>query len=319
MRKWIPFFLMILFFSACKEKDKTRIDVSGITVDLSIERFEVDFYTTTEEKLPEIKKKYPMLFPENVHDSTWVLKINDPDERELYEETLKAYPLTDKLEMQLTSLFKHIKYYHKDFTIPQVITTISNIDYEYRIIYNEQLLIISLDCYLGKKHPFYNDFPNYIKENNTEDHIIADVAKHIIDQQVPFSNDRSFLGKIIYEGKKLYVLDRYIPDSSDKEKIGYSDTKYNWAIDNEEQVWKYFLDKNLLYSTDTRLNRQFIDNTPFSKFYLAQDNLSPGRIGVFIGWQIVRSFMANNNVPLEELLTTKSEDIFSRSKYKPRK
>ena len=35
----------------------------------------------------------------------------------------------------------------------------------------------------------------------------------------------------------------------------------------------------------------FFDASPFSKFYLEIDNQSPGRIGRWIGWQIVRSYM----------------------------
>jgi uncharacterized protein YjaZ len=80
----------------------------------------------------------------------------------------------------------------------------------------------------------------------------------------------------------------------------------------------YFIEKKLLFSTDTKLNKRFLENAPFSKFYLHQDRQSPGRIGVWIGWQIVKSFMQNNDVSLQKLLTTDSEDIFNKSRYKPK-
>ncbi|MDT7832524.1 gliding motility lipoprotein GldB [Flavobacteriaceae bacterium S356] len=311
------FFMITLLFS-CKNETVSVVDVSHINVEIGVQRFEVDFYNTTKKTLSDTKEKYPMFFPANTSDSLWLKKISDRDERELYQETLKKYVSLESLEEQLTSLFKHIKYYNKSFVVPKITTVISNIDYDYRIIYNKASLIISLDCYLGSEHPFYGDYPRYIRENNTEDHIVVDVAEKIVSRQLsPHANDRSFLGKMIEEGKKMYVLDRYLPTVSDREKIGYPRDKYEWAADNEEQVWKYFLGKNLLYSTDTKLNKQFLDNAPFSKFYLSQDNLSPGRIGVFMGWQIVRSFMKNNDVTLQELLQIKPQDLFLRSKYKP--
>ena len=61
---------------------------------------------------------------------------------------------------------------------------------------------------------------------------------------------------------------------------------------------------------------ELIKNT---KFYLEIDNESPGRIGVWIGWQIVRSFMNNNEVSLQQLMTLDAKEIFERSKYKPKK
>ena len=106
---------------------------------------------------------------------------------------------------------------------------------------------------------------------------------------------------------------------SDVLKIGYTDQKYDWAVTNEEQVWKYFIENNLLFSTDTKLNKRFLEDAPFSKFYLSEDKNSPGRIGQRIGLQIVRSFMDNNDVSLSDLLIKNEEEIFKNSKYKPRK
>ncbi len=86
-------------------------------------------------------------------------------------------------------------------------------------------------------------------------------------------SDRTFIGKMITEGKKLYVLEKYLPTSNDYEKIGYSEEKYNWAIENEKQVWKYFIENKLLFSTDTELNQRFLELAPFSKFYRSEDSI----------------------------------------------
>jgi len=187
------------------------------------------------------------------------------------------------------------------------------------VIYADSLLLISLDVYLGKGHKFYSDYPKYIKENNSKENIVVDVANSIIDKQLlPISN-RTFLAKMIHEGKKMYLLDLYLPNVSDKLKIGYSKEKLDWSIENEEEVWMYFMEKKLLFSTDTKLNKRFLEIAPFSKFYLEVDNQSPGRIGVWIGWQIVKSFMQNNDVSLQKLLIIDSQELFNKSKYKPKK
>ena len=312
--------LMVLFaFSACTETKKHKIDVSKVNIDFTIERFEEDFYMATESQLPDLKEKYPYFFPPQITDSVSLAKIYNKDEQELFAETQKIYKDFTEYKLQLTNLFKHIKYYNPKFRTPKVITMLTNIDYESRVIYADSLLIVSLDVYLGKNHPFYKDYPKYIKENNTKEHLVVDVAREIVKNQIPLSNNRSFVNKMIFEGKKMYLLDAYLPLVSDKEKIGFAEEKLAWAKANEEQIWSYFVEKNLLFSTDTKLNSRFLDIAPFSKFYMEQDNLSPGRIGVWVGWQIVRSYMQHNDVSLQELINTNELDLYKKSKYKPKR
>ena len=319
MRYYFLFFVLLLFLNSCQKEVKKNVDTSNIDVEFMINRFEQDFYDHGGENLEELKNKYPLLFPDNTPDSIWMAKINDRDEQELYSETQKLYSSFSDIESELRSLFQHVTYYNPLFNTPDIITGLSNIDYDYRVIYNQELVFISLDVYLGSTHPFYGDFPSYIKQNNVRERIIVDVASAIIDSQIKPLTNRSFLAKMIHEGKKLYLLELYLPLKSEAVRIGYNKIKYDWALTNEEQVWKYFIENNLLYSTDTKLNKRFLEDAPFSKFYISEDKNSPGRIGQWIGMQIVRSFMANNDVSLSDLLLKNEEEIFKKSKYKPRK
>lgn len=306
-------------FSRCKNPISKSIDVSKVKVNIVINQFHKDFYNATKESLPKVKEKYPFLFPKMITDSIALSKISSKDEQELYSEVQKKYKDLGPLRQQLTSLFKHIRYYNPKFKIPQIITVQSNIDYENRVIYTDSLLLISLDVYLGKEHPFYKDYPKYIKQNNTEDHLIVDVATAIVDTQVSPNNNRSLISKMIHEGKKTYLLDVYLPKISKREKFGYDTEKMDWAFANEEQIWMYFIENNFLFDTEKELIKRFIDIAPFSKFYTSADNDSPGRIGVFMGYQIVKDYMLNNDVSLQELLRKNSAIIFKKSNYKPRK
>lgn len=319
MRFFIIVFLILSNFLSCKSDHISVIDVSNVDVKFSIKRFEVDFYKADKGNLPLLKNKYPYLFPKSFSDSLAVSKMSDKEELDLFNETQKLYSDISKLELQLTSLFKHIKYYNPKFKSPNITTMISNIDYDSRVIYADSILLISLDVYLGKQHKFYADYPKYIKENNTKENIIVDIANSISENQILSLTSRSFIGKMIHEGKKMYLLDLYLPTISDKLKIGYSEQKLDWAITNEEDIWKYFIERKLLFSTDTKLNKRFLDRAPFSKFYLEDDNQSPGIIGVWLGWQIVRSYMQNNDVSLQQLLKINELDLYKKSKYKPRK
>ncbi len=319
MAKHISIILLLLTIFSCSTEQENLIDVSKINIDFSIDRFDVDFYTATENTLGQTKEKYPFFFSANEPDSVWVNKINSKDEKELFSETQKLYSDISFLRSDLEQLFKHIKYYNSEFKSPKVITLLSNIDHRNKVVYTKDYLLISLDVYLGSKHKFYVDYPNYIKQNHNKEHIIVDVANAIVKTEVKSSNDRTFVGKMVKEGLKLYLLDMYMPKANNANKIGFTVEKHIWAMDNEEQVWKYFIENKLLFSTDTKLNKRFIDLAPFSKFYRSEDNLSPGRIGAWIGWQIVRSYMKHNDVSLQKLLKTSAEEIYKKSKYKPKR
>ena len=93
----------------------------------------------------------------------------------------------------------------------------------------------------------------------------------------------TFLDKIIYHGKILYYKDISLIGVSDKDKIGYSKKKIDWAIENEYFVWTYFIENSILFDPDNKLNNRFINNAPFSKFYLENDKDSSEMIGKFIG------------------------------------
>jgi gliding motility-associated lipoprotein GldB len=311
---------MILFiFCACSTDTISKIDISKVAINFEVKRFDVDFYTLEKEGLQDLKTEYPYFFPREITDSLSLSKIDNKEEQKLFSQTQNIYKDFSPVKKQLIALFKHIKYYNPKFKEPDVVTMLTNIDYSSRVIYADSLLIISLDVYLGNTHEFYADYPKYIRENNTKEHLIVDVAEAIIERQVLTSRDRSFVGKMIHEGKKMYLLDRYLPAVTNKEKMGCEEDKFSWLHSNEEQIWRYFIEKKLLFSTDTKLNKRFLETAPFSKFYMEQDNLSPGRVGVWVGWQIVASYMKQNDVSLQELLKINDLDLFKKSKYKPRK
>ncbi|WP_457619239.1 gliding motility lipoprotein GldB [Lutibacter sp.] len=314
-RLYISIFILLTVVS-CTTKIKKDFDLSNIKVTVLIDRFEQKFYTANKKTLPNLKKQYPYLFPVQ-NDSIWLNKIKN--EAELFQKTQRVFKNIDTIKNKITNLFKHIKYYHSGFKSPKIITLITNLDYENNIIYADSLLFVSLDMYLGKNSNVYDDFPKYLSRNFDKSQLVVDIAKSISERYFIPDRNRQFLNLMINEGKKMYLLDRYLPTFSDAQKIGYTKNQLDWAVANESQLWKYFIENKLLYSTDAKLFTRFIANAPFSKFYIDIDKESPGRIGVWLGWQIVRSYMNNNNVTLQQLLQTNAEEIFKKSKYKPKK
>jgi hypothetical protein len=199
-----------------------------------------------------------------------------------------------------------------------VITLISEMDYNNKVVYTDSLVLISLELYLGKEHKFY-EFPDYLKQNFERNQIIPDVVSGFSFQKTAPITETNLLSQMVYFGKQLYLKDVLIPHYSDAEKIGFTSKQITWCEENESYMWRYFIEKQLLYSNEQKLNNRFINPAPFSKFYLEIDNESPGKVGVWIGWQIVRSFMKNNEVSIQEMLKMNTKELFEKSKYKPKK
>ncbi|WP_111706362.1 gliding motility lipoprotein GldB [Lutibacter citreus] len=313
--------LVVIFYSivSCKEDKIEDIDVSNIVVSLKVERFEEHFYNMNLESLQDLKKEFPFLFPKFTPDSIWLQKSNNKDEIELYDKSQQVFGDFQEEKNNIKNLFKHIKYYHPNFKSPKVITLITDLDYTNKVIYADSLLFVGLDMFLGAGEKCYNDFPAYISRNFDKSQLQVEIAKEIGLKYFHSGNKRQFIEILVDEGRKMFLLDAYLPQLTDNVKIGYSQKELSWASANESQIWKYFVENELLYSSDNKLSSRFIDKAPFSKFFIDIDKESPGRIGIWLGWQIVRSYMKNNNVTLQQLLQKDAEEIFKKSKYKPKK
>ena len=306
------------FFLSCDKKNTIEKAVAEIPLEVKIERFDKIFFETPPQDLEKVKKEFPYFFPAGNDNSIWLNKMQDPLWRELYTEVQKKYANIEPVKSELTSLFKHIKYYFPKTKTPKVITIISEMDYSNKAIYTDSLVIISLELYLGKEHKFYQ-FPNYIKQNFEQKQIMPDIVSSFSLQKIAPLTDKKMLSQMIYYGKQLYLKDLLLPEYSDADKMGYSEQQIIWCQENESYMWRYFLENEMLYSDDQKLIPRFVNPAPFSKFYLEIDNESPGQVGAWIGWQMVRSFAKNNNVPLSDLLKMNAKEIFEKSKYKPSK
>ena len=314
-----PFIVVTcLFFLSCDKKNKTENAVTAIPLELKVERFDKIFFETPPKDLEKVKTAFPFFFPAGNDDSVWLDKMQDPIWREVHTEVQKKYADFEPVKADLELLFKHIKYYFPETKTPKVITIISEMDYTNKAIYADSLVIISLELYLGKNHKFYQ-FPNYIKQNFEQKQIMPDIVSSFSSRKIPSVMDKDLLSQMIYRGKQLYLKDVLLPDYSDAEKMGYTPEQIKWCEENESYMWRYFIEGELLYSADQKLVTPFINPAPFSKFYLEIDNESPGQVGAWIGWQMVRSYMENNKVPVADLLKTDAKEIFSKSKYKPKK
>ena len=320
MKNILLLLLTLAVVFSCKKENQLEQEIAKKNIDIKVERFDILFAEATAQDLPQLKANYPFMFSKKYPDSFWIESMQDTLQIELFKESQKVFPNFDNQEIEIESLFNHLSYYFPEFKVPRVITATSFVDYRNKVIVTDTIALISIDTYLGNDHPFYEGIQKYIRQNLTKEQITVDLATAYAERYIFPKQKKTLLDEMIYYGKQLYFKDVMIPFIAEEERISYSKEQLDWALANENYIWRYFIEHELLYSTDSKLPNRFINPAPFSKFNLAEiDNDSPGRLGQYIGWQIVRAYMEHNDVSIKDMLIAAPEEIFNKSSFKPRK
>jgi len=311
--------ILLLLVQACASENKLEAEIAKTDIQLRLSRFDLMLSDASANSLAQLKEAFPFFFSEEVPDSVWIQKFEDPIQQELIREVKIAFEDFSTAEAEIEDFYRHLKFYKPAFQVPEVITLINDVDYRNKVIVTDSLALIALDNYLGEDHPFYQNISKFIAADMRADQIVSDLAEVYAEKTIPQFPRRTFLDEMVYQGKLMYYKDVMIPFKSDASKIGYTEQELDWATANEASIWSYFIEKELLYSTDLKLNGRFINPAPYSKFYLELDNESPGQLGVYIGWQIVRAYALSSGETLDEIMQKPAEELFKASKFKPRK
>jgi len=323
IRKLLWFLLVVVSFLACdsenKECDELTPEIAKMVISLNIDRFDQEFDKADISDLPYLKTKYPYMFPQQFADSVWIGRMNDTLQQEIMGEVNRVFPDLQEESVQLTKLFKHIKYYFPTAKIPNVVTGISDVDRKNKVFYSDTLLVIAVDTYLGAENKLYQGISKFERQNLNSKQLLPDIINEFSKPYISSPRNRNFISQMLYYGKRLYLKDVLIPCEGDDVKMGYDMDQIIWCQENEEEVWRYFIENEILFSTDKELAERFLLNAPYSKFYKEIDQESPGRIGQWLGWQIIRAYMNTNEISLQELMITPADEIFKNSNYKPKK
>lgn len=319
MKSWACLLLVVFLLFSCNDASKKEQEIANLKLDVEFALYHDALFTSKVSDIPRLKKEFPYMFPAEMPDALVAERMQDTLQLFLYKEVKKVYKDFDAPKEEIQDLFKHIKFYQQNFKIPLVVTDLTGVSYQDKVLYGNNMLLISMDLFLGRDHEIYSGFALYLAESFTPKHITTAVAQKIIETQYPFDDNRTFLGQMIFEGKKLYLLDLFLPKVTQEVKLGYTEKKMNWVIENEAGVWSFFIKNELLFSNDPSLKQRFIDVAPFSKFYTAIDKDSPGGVAKYIGWQMVKSYQEKYNISIDELMLLDAETLLKNSGFKPEK
>jgi hypothetical protein len=325
-----PFIIFIMLFShGCKRSPHWDADISSVRIpDIEIKRYETVLFNINPFNIPEELEPHMDDFPIFLGDAIFTEAgqmqlydyITDPFILEIWKDTYDVWGDVSQLENELTLAFRYFRYHFPQSDIPVFYSYVSGLDFELPVKYYENNVIIGLDMFLGRGYRNYErvGVPAF-KRNRFEPaaapvEVMRVLAEDLIryNRQIP----ETFLDFMIHEGKMLYFLDCMMPAVADSLKISYTMQQIDWAERNQGHAWAFYLDNEMLFSTDRQLIQKFIGAAPFTAPF---SRGSAPRMGVFTGWQIVREYMRRNpDVSLTELFMDKSSrEILNNSRYRP--
>lgn len=228
------------------------------------------------------------------------------------------------LEKELQQSFKYVKYYFPQYQLPsKVVAYIGPFDAP-GVAITQYSLAIGLQLYAGKNFSFYTSmegqemYPAYISRRFEPSFITVNCMKAIAeDLFADKSQSKPLIEQMIDKGKYWWLVNQFMPGVQDSLITGYTQKQCDWCRKNEGLIWNFFLQSNnQLYTIDPDIIKNYIGDAPNT---LGMPDVSPGNIGQWVGWQIVKSYFEKNpSISPLKLMATDPKKIFEETKYKPR-
>lgn len=318
---------------SCTGRSRFSIDTSKDRIEVKIKRFDSALLAidTTQAKkgVESLYKLYPeftaafanQVLDTSSHDTTEVTRLikmylSDSRYAPANKKAKELYATTGDIQQELSDAFTYIHHYFPQVKLPEIYFFVSG--FNSTMLMNKDFLAIGTDMYLGTDFPLYKDLTySYLISNMKKENIATDITAIILQRSFMMPGaDSKLLDNILYKGKILYLMSVFLPEKQPEIIMGYTKEQWEWSKKFEKEIWMRMIDNKDLFSTDLQLINKYMNEAPFTA-PIAQD--SPGRLGSFIGWQIIDSYMnKNSSITLEQLMKEQnSQNILEQSGYRP--
>ena len=325
-------FLLVGVFSCNKDK-RYEPKTTDKSINVRIIRFDRDFLHLNQKNIVQstrnLYKKYPEIINIYTNEILGVSATDTSGVANLFSEfltdsvfagvnqkTLQVFDDVTSIEKSLSASFSILHSFFPEIKLPEVFFYVSG--FNRSVLVGSNTIGVGADLFLGSDYQRYQNFTyQYLIKNMTPQQITPVVMSTVLYNNFPFGerNER-LIDNMLYRGKMMFLLSKLMPEELPNTIIGYEKREWEWCRKYEKQVWETIMDRNDLFSTDMTLIHKYMDEAPFTT-PVSQE--APGRLGTWVGWQIIESYMKNNkSVSLKDLMLNKNyQQIFENSGYKP--
>ena len=244
-------------------------------------------------------------------------RFSNPGIDTLLKETRRVFGDGSGLESEFREAFANLKYYYPDFNPPKVKTMITGLDTD--LFVTDSLILVSLDFFLGADATYRPKTYDYLMRRYDPDDIVAScLLIYGISNRFNKTDlkDRTVLADMVAYGKSFYFAKHMLPCTPDSVLIWYTPAEVEGAKQNEDLIWARFIQDKILFSTSAVDKKNYLGDRPITT---QVGEKCPGRIGQWVGWQVVKEYM--NGHPERSLSQLMNLDdaqaLFKNSNYKP--
>ncbi len=244
---------------------------------------------------------------------------SNPSLKEFNRYTDSSFHDMDKIKSDFAQLFSRIQLEYPEFKVPKIYTVVTGFRFDKDIAFSDTAIVISIDYFLGNKAAFRPNHYEYFLRRYDKPYILPMIGLALSTQyNVVNESDKTMLANMIYYGKAHYFLERVMPNLPDSLNIMYTEKELKNAKDNLPTIWGHFVERKLLYETSHKALENYTGEAPATNEI---SNECPGRIGRWLGWEIVRKYTSKNkDITLKQLMAEpNAEEIFKASGYRPEK
>ncbi|MFT6865553.1 MAG: hypothetical protein ACJA08_000374 [Cyclobacteriaceae bacterium] len=318
--------ILVLFLASCSDDGCRTSSITSQVVSMKIERLESALFNANSKaeilSILESNKSFSDLFlSANEYPDSEVLanKIFQLTKDEfidtLYAEVITEFEDISVFESDMNDALGRLKTLFPEMRTPRMQTVVTGL---YNDLYiSDSLIIVGLDYFIGPQATFPPvNIPQYILRRYDKNHLPTTLIKFLSGPYISKGKNETLISEMIDFGKSFYLLSQLMPCTQDSILMGYSQKELKTAQKNHAVIWANLVENKILYETNHITKRKFLGERP-NIYEISEE--CPGRIGAWIGWQIVRSYMSNNNVDIKDLIKDRDNDrIFRLSGYKPK-
>jgi hypothetical protein len=230
---------------------------------------------------------------------------------------------TGDLQEEVEKSFQYLKYYFPNYQTGTISLFVGPFDAP-GIATVRSGTAIGLQQFAGADFFAYQTtalqslYPAYISRRFTPRYIVPGIIKAITEDLFPpRMAELPLIEQMIEKGKYWYLSSLLLPHHPDSLLTGYTNEQLNWCEENEGLIWSYLIKNEDLNSLNPIVIQTYLGEAPFTQG-LSQES-SPGNIGAWVGWQIVRKYAAaNKELHPDMIMKTPATTILEQAKYKPK-
>lgn len=323
---------------SCSPSNRTP-DVSHIKTKVTLARFDQAFFaldtTQLATGLDSLAKNFSAFYPEYMQ---FILGVSGDPADSTTQRTVRQFigayrSVQDSLqprfadirsiEKELQTSFSYLQYYfplYKTGTItfftgpfdaPGVATVRSG-------------TAVGLQQFAGRDFFAYQSadlqtlYPSYLSRRFAPQYIVPGVIKAIAEDIFPpHAAELPLVEQMVERGKYWYLASLLLPYHPDSLITGYTTTQLDWCKENEGLIWSHLLKSEDLNSLNPIVIQTYLGEAPFTQG-LSQE-YSPGNLGTWIGWQIVKKYADNHSeMHPSDIMKTPAATLLEQAKYKPK-